>query len=295
MAERARQIDPQAVEAAEYLRKNNRVAQAAEVAAFALGGSTNPLAPEEIAQIANDPIQRAVLACLARIYVDSLKTLANQSANPRVAVNSIHEAAGTIGLIYHDNALHDSLRGVSQDHRGRQHHFSAEMPRDEAKTCFAAADIFPRQVGAELVLAGEEILRKTYQELPDNHPTKALIGIELSLSILSRGGVIDNVTMLKDFDALVKSDEKTNPHRVATVASWMVVWGRRTSNIEMNTKGNEVFNRLIQEHPEWTFMTEDEERKIARKSLRRTLLRLSAPLMLDQHGKRQEIKKVLLY
>lgn len=290
MVERVRQLDPQAVETAEYLRKYNRVALAAEIAAFALGSTTNPLTPEEIAQIAKDPIQRAILACLARIHVDSLKTLANQSVNPRVVVSSIHIATGTIRSIYHDPSFQIALKDVNVDYRGGQHYFLAEMSRDEAKTCFAAADIFPKEAGLGLILTGEKILRETYKQLPENHPTKPLIGIELALSILARGKFVDIDEVINNFTTLVKLDEKSNPHRVATVASWMIVWGGRTDNFDMLEDGSKVYNRLIKDHPE-LLLTKGEEKKDRQKilNLRRAILRLTTPLMVDQRRKRQEM------
>lgn len=273
-----RTLDPQAVEAAEFARKNHGVVVAAEIAAIGLGLTSSPLTSGEVSRIASDPEQRAVLACLARIYVDSLKTVANQAKLPSQALSPLEQAARVINVVYSNPDLKSQLGGVSVDHRGRQHHFGPEMRRDEAKTLFAASVLYDPSKSDELTRLGEKILQETYNALPDRHPTKPLIGIELQLSCASRGLKPDTESLKRDFETLRQSDEKTNPHRVATVASWLAVWGDKLGDEETKAAGLQVFNRIISKHPEWAFMTESERKKIAYKELRRAIFRLLTPL-----------------
>lgn len=273
-----RVLDSQAIEAAEFARKNDRVVVAAEMAAIGLGLTSSPLSSEEVAEIAHDPDQRAVLVCLARIHVDSLKTVANQAKLPPQALSSLEEASRTINMVYRNPDLDSEIRAVDRDNRGRQHNFWAEMKRDVAKTLFASSVLYEPSKANELGLLGERILQETYEVLPDGHPTKPLIGIEVQLSRASRRQKPDMETLRGDFETLRESDEKTNPHRVATVASWLMVWGEKLRDEETRQAGFEVFDRLTREHPEWAFMTENERKKIAKQQLRRVAFRLLTPL-----------------
>jgi hypothetical protein len=115
---------------------------AVELASIGLGFPDDPLTSDEIGEIARDPEQVAILACLARIHVDSLKGLANQKRFPHQVLPLLLNAAQTIETVYHHPDIQQVLQDVSIDHRGRQHYFSAEMAWDEAKTLFAAAPLY---------------------------------------------------------------------------------------------------------------------------------------------------------
>lgn len=286
MAERVRVIDPQAVEASEFARKNNKVVVAAEMAAIGLGLPFSPLTWEEVSKIASDRKQMAVLACLSRIYVDSLKTAANQSKLPSQALSFLERSAWAINTIYRNTDFKSSVSGLEKDHRGRQHNFGAEMPRDEAKVLFAASYLYEPERSNNLIVLGEKILQDTYNTLPDNHPTKPLIGIELQLSRASRGVEVDTEILLNDFESIVRSDERTNPHRVATVSSWLAVWGDKLRNDDMKNAGFEVFGRIVNSHPEWAFMMENERKKQVFGELRRILFRVLTPV--NTKGSRRE-------
>jgi hypothetical protein len=286
MTERVRVIDPQAVEAAEFARKNNKVVVAAEMASIGLGLPFSPLTWEEVSKIASDRKQSAVLACLSRIYVDSLKTAANQSKLPSQALPPLERSAWAINTIYRNTDFKSAVSGLEKDHRGRQHNFGAEMPRDEAKVLFAASYLYEPERSNNLIVLGEKILQDTYKTLPDNHPTKPLIGIELQLSRASRGVEVDTGILLNDFESIVRSDERTNPHRVATVASWLAVWGDKLRNDDMKNAGFEVFGRIVNSHPEWAFMMENERKKQVFGELRRILFRVLTPV--NTKGSRRE-------
>jgi hypothetical protein len=286
MTERVRVIDPQAVEAAEFARKNNKVLVAAEMASIGLGLPFSPLTWEEVSKIASDRKQSAVLACLSRIYVDSLKTAANQSKLPSQALPPLERAAWAINTIYRNSDFISAVSGLEKDHRGRQHNFGAEMPRDEAKVLFAASHLYGPERSNNLIVLGEKILQDTYNTLPDNHPTKPLIGIELQLSRASRGAEVNTEILLNDFESIVRSDERTNPHRVATVASWLAVWGDKLRNDDMKNAGFEVFGRIVNSHPEWAFMMENERKKQVFGELRRILFRVLTPV--NTKGSRRE-------
>ncbi len=273
-----RVLDPQAVDAAEFARKNNQVAIAAGMAAIGLGLTSSPLTFEEVATMAQNPDQRAILACLGRIYVDSLKTLANQTWLPSKALPPLEVATTTLNIVHRHPDLDLAIREVDKDHLGRQHYFWPEMKRDEAKTFFAASVLYGAQTADHLVLQGERLLEQTYRTLPDGHPTKPLIGIEIELSRASRGQKPDTKALVRNFRILTNSDKSTNPHRVATVASWLIVWGERLKNKDIEAEASWVFQDLIEAHPEWAFMTQSERNKIARQKLRKIFFRLATPL-----------------
>lgn len=287
MAER--RLNAQRVEEAEGARKLGQVVRAAELATIGLG----TIDETEIAKMANDPEQRAILACLARIQVDALKTVANQTKWPHQALPPLEQAAKTINLIYRNEELRGNLEGVERDHLGRKHHFLAEMPRDEAKTLFAAAALYNLRQADSLIERGEQVLAATYNSLPDSHPTKALIGIELQLSRAGRGIQIDGRNLLENFGRLVETDRETNLHRVATVASWLTAWGEKIGDEEVKNMGFRVFTEIVSQHPEWQFMTEHERRKIAKQQLRRLVFRMLTPVT-TRAERRKALKEKLI-
>ncbi len=267
---------------------------AAELAAIGLGLTSLPLTDEEVSQLAHDPEQRAILACLARIHVDALKTVANQAKLPSRALPPLEEATKTIVTVYRSKTLREELRGVVQDHKGRRHDFLPEMARDEAKTLFAASVLYYGTGGAKsLILQGERILSSTYDSLPNDHPTKPLIGVELQLSRAGRGERLDKASSLGNFNSLVDSDIETNPHRVATVASWLVAWGERIGDEDVRGRGLEVFSRIIQQHREWQFMIDSERRKIGRQKERELFFRLLTPITTNP-ARREKLKNRLI-
>lgn len=274
--EAIRALDPQAVEAAEYVRKNDKVAQAAEIAARALGFPDNPLSDEEITQICQDPEQRAILACLARIHVDALKSMANFASTAHGVLSPLSQATKTINSIERNAYFKTSIAGIEKDHLSRTHHFEAEIPRDIAKVTLSASVLYSKKDSDELIEYGEMLLEQTYTQLPKNHPTKPLIGVELGLSRLGRGKEIDEDELIANFIRLRDVDEKVNPHRVATVASWFVVVGEANQNEKVKELGWETYERLINKHPEWDFMVSKERKKRRLRETRKKVIRLLA-------------------
>lgn len=272
-------LNPKLVETAEKARSAGNVLEAAEIAADGLGLLGSELTSDRILEITEDPKQRAVLACLARIYVDSTKTRANRSIDPRETLSFLGSAADVINLVYRDPNMQGSLSGVDEDHEGRVHHFLPEMKRDTAKTADAAKVLFPKKKAENLVLFGEDLLEKTYEQIPDNHPTKPLIGIELQLSRVARGEEFDRERLLDDFLRLTAIDYEKNPHRVATVASWLAVWGKKLSDEEIEDAGLRVFGKIIEKYPDWEFMIKNEKNKASNAALRRLFLRLGTPIL----------------
>lgn len=267
-----RTIDEQAVEAGEWMRKNGKVLIAAEVGAVALGYRSVPLTSEEVSDISSNPNQLAVLACISRIHVDSLKTVANQSAYTGRVLRCFEESSQTIHTVYMNPDLNKELRNVGVDHRGREHHFLSEMVRDRSKTILSAADLVGGKDRFAMHVKGEHLLSEAYNNLSDSHPIKPLIGIELQLSALSRGADISTNLLMTDFEKLVEQDVDKNPHRVATVASWLIAWGTYKDLSPLRVNGSLVLSGLIRRYPEWSSMSDKELRKIEKKEYRRDIL-----------------------
>jgi hypothetical protein len=271
----------QAITLAQAARDVGAVDIAAEISAAGLGLPNSPLSTEELAQIADDPNQLSILACLARIHVDSLKTAANQTMWPPRVLHLLEQAVGTIETIYRHPQLSLAIRELTKDPWTQKHHFWPEMRRDEAKTLFAASYLYSGLKARVLVLSGETTLLRAYHKLDDQHPTKPLIGIEHQLSLASRRLQPDLNALKEDFNRLMESDLKSNPHRVATVASWFVAWGKKLNDREMEDMGTQVFEQIIAIHPEWAFMAEAAHKKIAQEQLRRTAFRVLTPLTIS--------------
>lgn len=289
---RERILDPQAVEAAEYARKNDRVAVAAEFAAIALGYTSTPINPEELEAITRDPEQRAVLACLARIHVDATKTLANRSLTPTEAATQLEETGRTVSTIYRNHDYARSLLGVTVDHRGREHNFLAEMVRDRAKALSSAAILYSNSEAESMILSAEMLLERAYEGMTFEHPTKGLIGIEIELSRAARGAAVSEQKLLENLYHLVETDSGKNPHRIATVASWLIVWGEKLNLIETARLAGQVFASAIEQHPEWGNMPENERQRLRKTAIRKLVFRALAPITVAQ-SRRIKIKKSL--
>ena len=277
--EKVRYLSPKTVDKAEYERSNNNVVLASEFAAAALGIPGNPLTPGDITLISVNKQQLPVLACLARIYVDSQKTMANGAFTSGGVMNHIENAAGVIKTIYYHNDAYEALFDLGQDHKNREHYFRPEMARDEFGVIRAAMPLYGGEDLALLQEMGEKRLLETYKTLPDDHPTKPLIGVEIQLARVARGESFEPDKLRSNFDRLVEDDFDKNPHRVATVASWLYAWGEKMKIGEMRQRGQKVFGEIIEENPEWVFMAKKERRKIQLQEYRRVLLRAQAYLL----------------
>lgn len=110
------------IERAEAERQLGRVSSAAELAATGLGLREALLTEEEVVEFARSPQDRAVLACLARIHVDSLKTVANRARFPHQALDPLEQATRTISTVYRSPVFQSAIEGVTCDHLKRQHY-----------------------------------------------------------------------------------------------------------------------------------------------------------------------------
>lgn len=267
--ERPRVLDDQAVEAAEFARKNGRLEVAVEMSAVGLGMTSSPITAEEVTLIVPNRPQLVVLACLSRIYVDSLKSLANQVRTPWTALPYLDHAARAIRVVYDNPAVNYALEGVGQDHRGREHFFLPEMVRDRAKTLVAASFLYGKTDAHYLCNKASTILKKTALQLPDDHPVKPLIVIEKEMIEINSGGEIHFTELYDNFAKLVDSDMEKNPNRVAVVAAWMTILGEKIADSKLERDGQRVFNRATETHPEWKFILDAERKKSRMQDLRR--------------------------
>ena len=289
-----RTLDHQAIIAAEYARKNHDVKTGARMAAIGLGIISVPLTEHEVTQLVEDPQQLRILAGLARIHVDSLKTGANQARNPRTALPPLEQANWTINTVYRHQSVIDRLAGITDEYFGNPHDFSAEMPRDVAKTLTAASFLYPPREAQILIESGERLLAATYERLPDDHPTKPLICIELQLSKANSGYSLEPGRLQTDFEQLVTNDLETNPHRAATIASWMMVWGNRLRLPSIAESGSKVFSQITDQHPEWSFMTDFASTQINRQNFRRRVFRILTPFTTFGHRRNKLYHDLLM-
>jgi hypothetical protein len=271
-------VDPHLVELAEDARSKNQLSRAIEIATVGLEYHGHPIHADEISEFTMNIEQLSILACLARIQVDSLKSAANSSKLPRHTLNFLLHATTTIEQVYENSDIQAALYSLSEDHTGRTHHFHAEMQRDKAKTAYVASVLYPQLESGALLIRGDRVLLRTYQRLDDSHPVKPLIGIEYALSQLSQGYPTDENALLDNFQQLRNTDEHTNPHRVATVASWLAVRGI--------DEGEEAFQTILHDHPEWKFMIEQEQSKLSKQELRKKLFRLLTPMTTNEQERK---------
>lgn len=281
-----RALDPKIVEEAELQRSSGDVRLAAAMAAEGLFYNTKPLTPMQITFLAIDPVQLQILACLARIHVDSEISLANRRLNPWQVAGHLEQAAKTITLVYCHEEVRSYLLRVSQDHLGSPHHFLTEMARDRSKTLEAAALLFNGNRRNALLNRAEEILVAMGTSLDEDHPVKPLVGIELQLLYARRGKALDLEKIRKDFETLKEHYLEINPHRVATVASWLTVWGDKLKNEDLKKIGWRTFHQLFRQHPEWPNMAEQEYKKLDSRQRRELFLRIFGPILLGTNRRR---------
>ncbi len=241
-----KRFDPSAVEAARYIRKRNLIVQAAEIAATEMGS----LHPDQVTAIARDPEQRSVLACLAQLHIDAQTSVANRSFSPRRVLRALEGASGTISTVHQNEALISQLYGVTTDHRGEEFHFAAELPRGYARVLFSAMPFYKAEQRQELFVRGEQLLQQARYALPEDHPSRSLIGIELQFFGALSGKQIDEKQVLADF-ANIKKHREDNPERFITVASWLVHWGSKLGEYGLHDLGiKELYDKFARDHTE---------------------------------------------
>lgn len=280
------------LDSAEVYYNAGNVREAAERAALGLGFPETPISKEEISGLTKDPVELAVVANLTRIAIDAHKTLANSSFLAPDVYKNISVAADVINSVSRNPEFQEVIKGISVDHKGREHFFAPELKRDEAKTVQAASILYPKKEGEAMFELGEEILEREYQRLPDEHPTKPLIGIEVQLSRNIRGENIDTDLIMEDFKKLRDNNmddkgEYKNPHRIATVAAWLFGLSKKIANPQMEKEATDVYFSILKKHPGLKFIYTNEMKKIFKKG-RDTMVKITTPLVSEE--KREELK-----
>ena len=273
-----RELDDQAVEAAEFHRKHNQLKEAVGVTSTAFGFPSNPLTTAEVSLISHGLDQRIILACLARIHVDSYKSLANISTTPWDVLSRLEQASWAIGTIFRNPVFKTLIGDAKEDHRGRQHLFKAEMSRDIAKTLEATVPLYSPQFSDNLLNLAVVELDQAYRVTDNNFGVRPLISMERQILQTKKGAGLDFERLLQDFSRLAFLDQENNPHRVASVASRLVVWGEKLGSREVQEKGLAVFGEIAQEHPEWGFILEAEKERLDKEAKRERRIKMLTPL-----------------
>lgn len=275
-----------AISAAEDARKLGYVVSAKETAGKELDLLLRPTFDERALQeLINDPQQLATLATLSRIFVDASKSLANQSPTPSKALLYLQEGLEVITVIEQHPHFASMIVPVTKDPFGNTHHFAAEIERDKVKTLFAAAPLFPGGTGIQLRRYGEYLLQKTYNDLPNTHPTRPLIGIELALSYSSHGEDIDVQELHTHFTQLVTQDGLGNPDRVATVAGQVYVWAKNHQEEELMYHAKTELQTVGKDDDEIQNIVSREQNKLTKQFLRLLLFTGLVPVMTTQSAR----------
>lgn len=267
MAERVRYLNPEVIDAAEHARASGWTMIAAGLAQEELQLHEIPFSTRELALISVNPRQRLVLAGLARIYADSTISQANASFSPPEILSQLVDVTTAINTIYRNPDIKRALKDETQDYKGREHYFSAEMERDISKLAQAAAVLFHNQV--PLMRYAKEKLLGEAMRLPQGHPTKNLMWIEWALLRLQESESVSQGEIQKKFAELVKTDLDKNPHRVATIASKLIVVSKKNQYDSLHDQADETFKDLALRYPDWNGMVRKEKRKLMFAGVRR--------------------------
>lgn len=288
-----RELNPKAVEDAELKRRTGRIEDASKIAGTQLGYPDRPITPNDVSIFSQDSVNRAVLACLARIHVDSTKSLANAGANPYTTWNYLMEAARTISIVYRNQDLRLELLPVKVDHRGRENYFLAEMARDEAKVLEAAVPLYAARAKGQLLDQAFDTLDKAFSFLPDDASVKDLIGFEAQL-LKARHNLRADTDLMFQYSSRVMRDS-LDLERVATVAAWAYVWGQRLDHTAMKLYGKRMLDDIAGKHVEIdaSAMIDREYLRIKKQSQKKALFSVLV-LLTTTNNQRQDLLDILL-
>ena len=263
-------INQETLSAIRSKENNGRKMGLVEIAEAAAAGFGNPddLMPQsEIKKYLNDPILSIVYAELGRIAVDKNKTLANQIFDPR----HIYKRLNISAHVLQATTLNSEYKNSPNI---RNTPFVAEGKRDHLKTIDAAALLYPYDKN-EFYAAGDKILQELYSDLPNGHPTKPLVAIEIQLRNEIFGKPIDRDFVMKNYRELIEYTMTGNPDRAATVSAWLIGLGQRTNDFEMGKAAFANFSILLKQNDEYKNMTDKEKlrryKKLDKDKLRQKL------------------------
>ena len=279
-AENIRHFGPDSVEPAEERRKLGLFDAAIEITTNALDFPGRAFSDEEMAAICGDPQQLAVMACLARIQVDSLKSLANQQIWPPRIIAPLRYATAIINHLYRHPQFKQAVAEVTQDHLGRPHYFGPEMKRDVYKTAQAAVVVYPYPLadGSKLNILENwaiERMGMLLNQLPDNHPTKPLVAIEYGLTQYKRNPQVRN-SLLHNLEQLVATSCE-NRHRIATAAAWVTIAAQGKGDRDLARQASDIFYKATWGKPELEVVIQTERAKRRKESLRKLMVRTLLP------------------
>lgn len=279
-AEKIRQFNPDFVETAEIRRQLGLFAEAIEITTTALDFPGRAFADEEIAAICRDSQQLAVMACLVRIQVDSLKSMANHQVWPPKIIGPLHYATATINHLYRHPQFQQAIAEVTNDHLGRPHYFGPEMERDVIKTAQAAVVVYPYPLddGSRLnVLENWAIKRMgmLVKQLPEDHPTKPLVAIEYGLTQYKRNPQIRDY-LLHNLEQLVAASPE-NRHRIATAAAWVAIAAEGKQDTDLAKRASTIFYQATLDKLQLEGVIQTERAKTRKERLRKLLVRTLLP------------------
>lgn len=273
------------VDQAEDYRKMGNHKAAVSVAGRVIAPNHKLISPYSLSTISQDKSTLQHIACLARIYVDSLKSMANTTWNIKDAYTYIDAATRAAFAIYLHGDVGRELQGIHEDYVGREQYFLEEMNRDEVKILFAASALYDLQIATRLIFWGQHILEVLYKKLDEQHPVRPLVGLEYQLSRFSQRKDVDNEQIHTDFTKLKDHNQKTNPDRVATLASQLLVWASINNNRTIAHMGKNALQNLSQDNPAYVEYVKRERNKVLYAFIRTPLFRTLSPYVIDSHEK----------
>jgi hypothetical protein len=279
-----RVLDPQSVDAAEYARKNGLFSEALRLSEVGLGYTVRRLTQEEVARISSDTGQLTTLVELARIHVDSAKSVANASLNPRRVLWSLERAADTISTVYSHPSVRANLRALEESGIPKQY-FTLEMSRDRLKVSQAARPLFNTVDATALVDSKFDNLSDEIANLAEEHPLRPFLAVELAVS---RGITVESAFMAQ-FREFIHLDleERPNPNRVAAISAQILA--RNLLHAPQNRAIVEkTYADLVSQHPEWGFMLQRESKKVSLGPKRERIVR-AASLLTITPGRRRRL------
>lgn len=206
---------------------------------------------KEIEEIAGDPEQLNTLLGLARIYVDTSKTLANRSIYPRAALGYINEVLRVVEAIYLNPTVQRVLKQTEDVELRKKR---PEMTRDLIKTMKSSAPLFGPVKSSSLLTKADQRSKSQIKELKEDDPTRTLMVIEDELQQEYRGRVPNYDIIEVEFDKLVLAERMSNSHRVGTVSMWIAIrspllWALGKG--ELAQKAKEIWRDVLRDNPDY--------------------------------------------
>lgn len=273
----------------------NRFQEAVGQAMDALKIQQWPLAPSGAVNLISETGDHEIahLVTLFGILVKSYLAMSAQAWTPKEALQYLVRASNIRDVVFHNLSLDSKLSRLNNFNAS-----SVEMARDEALLLETAAPLFYGQKRQKLLTNSRQHLESVYQKLPEDHPLRCELNLDLCFYQFRHSSEIDKVelgkTMLENFKAVIGYSK---PELLAVYAAGVREVGARFSNGDLMWDGQNTLSNLWRDHPALPKPVFEERCLLGEISFRKSVSSLILPFALvfsrDFREKRGQLSRDL--